>query len=288
MNNFLRQHKKKSRFLQPKFITLVIFALLGISVQVFFPTTSARISHSIATPLWSFEQMTSNKLTNTSQSFVSKRQLILKNNTLKEKLENAQQKARSLYFLEKENRALKELLGRSTDEVFLTSAVLTHPGASPYDTIVIDAGSLDGIVGGEYVVVSDVVVGVVENVFTNTSVVTLFSTQSVETRVMLGDQYIEAVAIGRGGGNFIVELPREVGIEVGDDVIMPGINTKLFGIVEKVIIDPTQPFQKILFKNSVNIAELGWVNILKMRQAVPIKLKLESEIRKEEVKDISS
>ena len=52
-------------------------------------------------------------------------------------------------------------------------------------------------------------------------------------------------------------------IEVGDNVSIANIGTNTFGIVEEIIVTPADQFQTILFKNPVNMNELGFVLIVR-------------------------
>jgi len=81
--------------------------------------------------------------------------------------------------------------------------------------------------------------------------------------VSIGPENIAAEAIGRGGGNFIVKLPRGVGVEKGDIITMPDISARIFAVVEEIESNPSDPFVTILFKNPVNFNEIKWVQVIK-------------------------
>jgi cell shape-determining protein MreC len=160
-------------------------------------------------------------------------------------------------------KILKELLGRTVFTNTILGAVLVRPNVSLYDTFVIDIGAREGISVGDLIVVSgDTIMGTISEVYNTTSKVKLFSTPGEITRVTIGASAISADAEGRGGGNFQAKLPRDVDVEEGDSVIMPGITQKLFGVVEKVVSNPTDPFKTILFKNPINSAEIEWVQVI--------------------------
>jgi len=228
----------------------------------FFPQALSGFFHTVARPLWNAQQATVVAIEGVPRYLQSKKKLIEENNTLQSRIKIMQLQLHSRNVLYEENKTLKELLGRGTAENMLLAAILSRPHSSLYDTFVIDIGQNDGVLEGARVVVSgDIVIGEIDTVFKNTSLVTLFSTPGVETEIVIGLQQIVATAIGRGGGNFIAQLPRDVGVEEGDSIVIPGVSIKLFGIVETIEVDITQPFQTILFKNPVNMAEIKWVQV---------------------------
>lgn len=161
---------------------------------------------------------------------------------------------------------LKELLGRETFNIkdAVLGAVLARPNVSPYDTFVIDIGKSSGIQKDDNVFVQgNVFIGKIDEVNKNTSTVILFSSPGQITQVSIGLQNISANAKGRGGGNFIVELPRGTEVEKGDIVTMLGIDIKLFAVVEEIESNPSDPFITILFKNPINMNDVKWVQVVK-------------------------
>lgn len=265
MNRFLQQRKRKNKLTTAPFVTVVIFfVLVFASILFFFPNTLTGSVHIVMQPLWTFKNTIVDVTVNTFNLIQSKQKLILENKNLENQLKEMHFRVRASDFLYEENQALKDLLGRHVEENTILASVLTRPNVSVYDTFVVDAGRSLGVEKGNYVIVpGGIVIGLVSEVFKTTAIVKPFSTPGEEISVVMGSQRITTIATGRGGGNFVAELPRDIGVEEGDNIIMPGISPKLFGVVEKIIADTTQPFQTILFKNPVNIAELKWVQILR-------------------------
>jgi len=79
---------------------------------------------------------------------------------------------------------------------------------------------------------------------------------------LIGNNNIEKEAVGLGGENFKVEIPREIDVKEGDSIVIPSISTNVFGVVEKIEFKESDSFQNVLFKNSVNVSELKWVEVL--------------------------
>ncbi len=164
--------------------------------------------------------------------------------------------------IEKQNEELKTLLSRAGEEKYAVASVLSRPPQSPYDVLIIDAGSEQGIENGMQVTAyGDILLGYVSEVFAKTSKVKLISFSREETNVYIADSNISAIAVGMGGENLEITLPRSIEIKSGDRITTLGMNPLAIGIAERVEIDPADPFQKILFRLPVNIQEMKYVMI---------------------------
>ena len=195
--------------------------------------------------------------------FRSKQSLVRENQALKRERSVLKRTLLSQSEIRTENIKLKEMFGRRVSESTVLSAVLSRPNKSLYDTFVIGIGLDRGAVAGNLVLASgNIIIGRIDAVYRSTATVTLFSTPGTENAVMVGPERISATAIGKGGGNFEIKLPRGVDVSEGDAVIFPGISAKVFGIVEWVHAEPADALQTILFKSPVNMLELQWVEVL--------------------------
>src|SRR3989304_1524613 len=84
------------------------------------------------------------------------------------------------------------------------------PPKSLYDTLVVDAGSREGIQVGEKVLYGDnIMIGEIAEVFEKTSKVRLFSSSGEVIDVTIGKRAVPALAVGIGGGNFEIQIPRD-------------------------------------------------------------------------------
>ncbi len=109
---------------------------------------------------------------------------------------------------------------------------------------------------------SNIYIGEVSEVYPHISKIILYSTPGHKLSVVLGTNSVSVEAVGVGGGNFNIFLPREVEVKEGDVIIIPSITTNVFGIVEKVNFKDKDSFQTVLFKSPVNISELSFVEIV--------------------------
>jgi cell shape-determining protein MreC len=186
------------------------------------------------------------------------------NDLLKQQIITKNQDQMLFGLLKKENEDLKGILNRNkTNEKLLLATVLVKPFLSAYDTLIIDTGSLDGVkINDKVLAEGSIYIGYVSEVFDSTSKVILYSSPGEKVKVLIGNNNIEKEALGLGGGNFTVQIPREIDVKEGDSVVMPSVSTNVFGIVEKVEFKESDSFQNILFKNPANIYELKWVELL--------------------------
>ena len=143
--SYLQDKKEKEDKLK-KIAIAVIFLLFilyfrngiykGLSSSVQF------ISH----PFITFGKNIGNGFRNTGAFFASKKNLALENDLLKMKISESDARMSNLASVMDENTKMKEILGRKKDtQNFIFSAILAKPNRSIYDTLLIDAGTKDGI-----------------------------------------------------------------------------------------------------------------------------------------------
>jgi cell shape-determining protein MreC len=159
--------------------------------------------------------------------------------------------------LEAENMlSLKSEEEDGLSKKFLTAGVIFRPPFTPYDMLVIDAGQNQGVKQGMQVsVFGAVLLGYATDVFDNSSKVKMISSWGEETNVVLESGF-PAVAVGKGGENFEIILPRAAAVKVGEKITTLGVSPLLVGVVEKIEHRATDPFQKIFFRLPLNIQHL--------------------------------
>lgn len=218
---------------------------------------------SIASPLFTARNSFSNWYESRSYILKNKEDLLDENLKLREELMESNLKLLSLDILKGENSELKGLLGRKTEErKSIVASVLLRPPQVPYDVIVIDIGEGSGVKEGMLVgAYGDILLGFVEEVFTNKSRVRLYSRAGEEVGVFINKTNIFTVARGNGGGNFEITLPRVDEVEVGGLITTSGAEPFILGIVEFIKADMADSFQKVLFRTPLNIQELKWVEV---------------------------
>lgn len=263
MNYHLKSSTRGKREYAPAVYILVFFTVVVFSINALAPTFFPAVFSFVMYPIYKSEQSFVNS---TQLLAVSKEELSKENEELKQKIRELENEQQSLTLYIQENNELKEIFGRSAVRDAVLAVVLQKPPISLYDTLVLDIGRSANInVGDRVYVDGDILLGKIVEVNNKTSKVKLYSTPGEKFEVEIGENHIQATATGRGNGNFEVTLPREVEIKEGDTVVIPSITPTLFATVSSVSGDPARAFQLILFKTPINIQEIGWVLVERMK-----------------------
>jgi len=196
--------------------------------------------------------------------FKEKEEIYNENLELKQQILELQAKAEISSILQEENKSLRALLGRKDDKEFILAAILYRSPEIFCDTLIVDAGSKNGVEPGMRVTAfGNILLGYVTSVSGNTSEIKLISSAGEETNVVFANSNIPATAIGRGGENFEINLPRSLYVNIGEHITTLDTEPLLIGVVEKIQYHTTDPFQKIFFRFPLNIQQLRYVLIIK-------------------------
>jgi cell shape-determining protein MreC len=169
--------------------------------------------------------------------------------------------------LSKENVELRSLLG-DDGEQRIVAGVIGRPDTVPYDVLVLDKGSDDGIVEGAPVFIGDdAVIGIVSKTFGRSSVVELITTPGFTVSVYIIGPNIYTNAAGIGGGQLKVGVPQGITLTPGDLVILPGVGAGIYGAISTVQSVATEPEQYGYVSPEVPLAGLRLVGV----GAIPLK-----------------
>lgn len=262
MNYPLRSNNFEERKKTTRKRLLIIIIVLIILVMVFITRPVRQALFFIAEPIWKMEGFILSS--SFFEHFKFKQTLIDERVAMEQKLFLAGSMIAENEVLKAENESLKDLLGRKDTKLnTVLASILVKPPQTPYDSLVLDIGEGHNIKVGDKVMANgNVYIGEVSEVLPSMSKITLYSTPGRKLPVVLGSGSISVEAVGVGGGNFNIFLPREVEVSEGDVIIIPSITANVFGIVEKVNFKDKDSFQTVLFKSPVNISELSFVEIV--------------------------
>src|SRR3989344_861949 len=232
MSYLLDKKTKRNNFIKILLIVIVLFILIYFRASIFRVLSS--VSQTVFRPVLLLGNSVGNKFKGTSSFLYSKKSLYLQNENLKSELRELEARISNYNSILDENIKIKEILGRKNEKVILVLAgILSRPNQSPYDTLLIDAGTRQGITEGNLVFAhGNLPIGRVALVYPNSSKVILFSTPSEKTDVLVSlgrsptgeaSKDISMQLIGRGGGNFEMILLRDFNLEKGMEVVLPGI-----------------------------------------------------------------
>ncbi len=146
--------------------------------------------------------------------------------------------------LQFENDQLRSLFGEVPKERLL-ARVIARPNELPYDMLMIDRGTENGVTLHAPVFLGrDQLIGVVSDVRTKTALITLVTTAGFTSTAYVIGPNIYTYAEGMGGGIMRVRIPQGIPLQVDDLVVLPAVSvTGVFGAVAEVVTSPTQPEQ---------------------------------------------
>ncbi len=260
--NYLLKNNQQSRGVRKPIIAVVVILAVAGFFYFFASNFASQSIYSIARPILSLRDYVFQKFADLWSVVSDKQSLARENVGLQRELDDARLSLLSLDVYKKENEDLKNLLGRSTTEKKILASVLEKPNRSLYDTLMIDAGENQGVKKGDFVFAADFIIGNVEEVHGSYSKVSLASTPGQTFTVRVGNSGIDTQALGQGGGNFVIKLPKEIPIKVGDLIKSSGLPARFFGTVQDVEQTETGSYQFVLFNLPVNINTLDRVLVL--------------------------
>jgi cell shape-determining protein MreC len=162
-----------------------------------------------------------------------------------------------------ENVQLRAELGRSAGVHSIAAAVLLTPPGTPYDTLVVDAGSAQGVVPGAQVRAGALAIGTVDEVYANSSRVALYSSpgQSYNATLTSSDTAIPIIVEGQGAGSMQARVPAATAVVVGDRVEFPGLSGFMAGTITGIVGSDTDTFKTIYVRLPVDLFSLRYVYI---------------------------
>lgn len=164
--------------------------------------------------------------------------------------------------LKQENNELRNLLG-VTPESRVLARVLARPGQLPYDVLMIDKGEQDGImldtpvfVGGD-----DRILGLVTKVLEKTAHVTLVTTPGFLATAYIYGPNIYTTTEGMGSGVLRVRVPQGIELSENDIVILPAVDSGVFGTIARVETSPTKPERYGYIIADIPLQSLQYVSV---------------------------
>lgn len=266
MNFLLRSKRRVGRAKTFWWVGGFIILLLLLNLFTVNPLTG--FLGRLGAPIWRAESFFSSVLSGWSAYFVSKEQLAFDKELLQAELDQARRGLLELESIKRDNPELAPEF--KAPKLFVE--ILLKPPRTLYDNLVVDAGLDHGLASGELVVLDDVVLGRVAEVFQKQARVVLFSEPNSEVPVsvaLTNGEAIEATAYGQGAGNFRIRLPKGVLVSKGDLITVPGAGGRFLGSVGEILTSPADPFQTVLFRYPVNFVTLRQVGIILPTESWP-------------------
>ncbi len=247
---------------------LIIVGSVALVVGGFFiaigPSRTISAVASVGNSIFKVKRSVGESVSNGLELSKSKSTLIAEKSELEEKVRDLETQLAELPTLQDENAKLTEMLARKKENKQLVMArILAKPNESVYDTLLVDAGTAEGLDVGKTVYArGDIPIGTVNEVDQHAARIQLFSTNGEVTKAIIVGKDIFIDLKGQGGGTFETTLPRDIVVDKGTTVVSVETGETL-AVAEESLADSRDPFQRILFRSPVNIFELRFVGVEK-------------------------
>ena len=247
-------------------ILIIVFTLGGFFVYQLFSGPATKI----VTPMKAGGSALVFSLGNSLPYFRAKESLVRENLELKSKLNIARRQVTGMSIKLDELSTLAQSVGRdyNNHSNITIAKVLAPTGFLTYDLLLIDRGNktlgkINSIKRGDLALSeNNLLLGEVVEVGAFVSKVRLYSSAGRKTAIAIGHENISALAVGRGGGNYLATLPVASNI-VHNDLVRVTINNReyILGVVGAIEKSEEAPYQRIYIKPTVNIYELRFIGL---------------------------
>ncbi len=166
----------------------------------------------------------------------------------------------------------------TSSEDRIVAQVTKVPNDTPYDTVVVNKGSADGVLEGVYAYRGSTAIGSVAKVYSHSSLITLFSTAGIESPVFIYGPNVYARGMGMGGGVIQVAVPQGITISVGDPVVVPFTHTDIYGTISYIESDPSDPDQYAFVSQDGALSSLRTVTLGRIREDAPTFAQMEEVV----------
>lgn len=263
MKKFLSTKRVSSRrFLATKHIRLVLLVgVVALALYYLVPRLLFLISAIFLLPVVTVQSWLTHSTGALPEYIRDRSELIEEIATLRDSLQEKSEETQQLEFLEKENKSLRELLGENEEERIM-AGVIARPNQLPYDVLLLDQGSADGIeINTPVYIGAKTVIGYISKTTAHSSIVTLVTTPGFVSTVFVYGPDIYTNAIGQGGGQMRIGVPQGVALSVGDIVVLPSVSSGFYGAVTHVESRATEPEQYGYVTPAISLQGLHYVSV---------------------------
>lgn len=269
-----KNNKKGNKNKKALIVALVIVLFLAAAgiIMAKIPDLIGAGARSLGLPLWRAKADISESADSFSNSFRTRRAILEENESLKKELDEIRARLINFDTLNGEYARLLADFGREVGQSRTLASVLVRPPQSPYDTVILDIGSRDGVREGDGVFGSGgVALGKISEISGNTAKAVLFSRAGSKTTALIARNNLSVVLVGRGGGGFEIDAPQDADITENDVLVMPFLETAIVGFVLEIESNVKSAFKRVLVQSPVNISELRFVLVgaLAAEQTIP-------------------
>lgn len=244
-----------------KLLRIVITALVCIVLLFLVPKILNELVSIVVAPINMSKAWVAQSGDSLPQYFRNRSELIDEISELRSQIAVAGGDRSTVKTLANENATLRSLLGDSGEERIL-AGIIGRPNALPYDSLMLDRGTNDGISVGAAVYIGDnTVIGIIKNATAHSALVELITTSGFETTVYIIGPDIYTNAVGMGGGQIRVGVPQGIALQEGDLVVLPSVTSGIYGEVSLVQSEASRPEQYGYVSPKTPIASIRLVSV---------------------------
>lgn len=263
MRNFSLKTRANSphNYRRARYTRLVVGIIVGVIFLYFFKNALGAFGAYLAEPVYLMRTWLQESSATIPSYLRSRSELLGEIRTLEEQVAAESGNLATLNRLAHENEELRGLMNISNEDR-IAAGVIARPPFLPYDALMIDRGTNDGIIDQALVYVRDnIVIGYVSQVFSTSALVTLFSTPGVEGTAYIYGPNIYTTAHGEGGGVIRLSVPQGIALAEGDVVILPSTGEGTIGAVAYIESISTQPEQHAYVVQEIPLQSLRLVGV---------------------------
>lgn len=256
----MNSHRPNKR----KITSIAIATILIILFSVNYKTEGlvSNALRSVVAPLWNIGVTMHNPI----ESLKSKKELKKEIESLRSELQDLRNLQYENLFLRAQNNTLLTFTSAEmvqNEQRRTLAQVLGRAGVQPYGTLLVASSNSNVRVGSIVLGARTIALGNVSSVSRSVATVRLFSAAERSTAVTIGtgEEPIAASAIGVGNGNFVISIPRDANVNIGDPVFAAGAFGYTIAIVGEVERDPASAFTVVRGRVPFNIQSLRRVLI---------------------------
>jgi cell shape-determining protein MreC len=250
----MHYRKKNKRSYLLFFVAIFIILILGL-INFRWPQVVAR---TLSNPIVTVKNVFTKPFSSVATTFKSKKALEERIIELEIELNKSKVSLISQNFVNSQIEDYNLELEKKSQGAI--SKVLNRPPFSPYDTLLILKGD-NSIELGDLVFVHGLYIGDIASVDAYTATVKLRSSAGEKTLVRVGD--VEVEALGKGGGQFTINIPKDLELKIGDAVMVPDLNYSLIGSVGQIKQDPVATFKTVYFSIPIAFQDMNFVSVVK-------------------------
>lgn len=261
MSFHLQPKPRKNISFQRARIIVGSIAVFIIVTEMVFPNMWSNFTVVIAKPFWKSREVVANVFLG-SNFLATRSSLQRENQSLKDENEKLRERMNELDILKADNTAFRDTLGLAKTIKTGTYSIMVHPSQTPYDVLILEPRQGTTPQVGSRAVLGNVALGTVvqsDNLFLK---VDMYSSKGRETegRLLPGGEPL--ILVGKGSGNFAVKVPRDMAVEIGQLVVLPGDPAFALARIASIEESEKDSFKQLRLISPKNIFSLRFVEII--------------------------